>query len=175
MKRLYLLRHAKSSWELAGQLDYERDLTDRGRDDCKLIAGVIREHGVEPDLIICSGARRTRATLEGVAAGLPKDARVEFTDDLYRASLEKFLAVLQGIDSEARSVLVIGHNPSIHDVAVEIAAENDELERMAAKFPTCALAEFEFAGKWSKLSTDGAELKRFTTAKQLRKGERETI
>lgn len=175
MKRLQLLRHAKSSWELAGQLDYERGLTDRGRDDCALIAEFIREHGIEPDLIICSGARRTRATLEGVAPGLPKDARVEFTDDLYRASLEKFLAVLQDIDPEARSVMVIGHNPSIHDVGVEISAESDELVRMAAKFPTCALAEFEFHGKWSKLSTDDAELKRFTTAKQLRNGEKETI
>lgn len=175
MKRLYLLRHAKSSWELAGQLDYERGLTERGESDCKLIAGVMKQHGIAPDVVVCSGARRTRETLEGVAGALNKNTPVEFTDDLYRADVSDFLGVLQNIDPDADSALVIGHNPSIHDTAVEIAADGDQLERMAAKFPTCAIAELSFKGKWSKLGADDAELTAFVTPKQLRKGEKETI
>ncbi len=175
MKHLYLLRHAKSSWELGGQLDYERGLTERGESDCELIAGVMKQRGIAPDVVVCSGARRTRETLEGVAGALSKKTPVEFTDDLYRADVSDFLGVLQNIDADAGSALVIGHNPSIHDTAVEVASGGEELERMAAKFPTCAIAELTFKGKWSKLGADDAELIAFVTPKQLRKGEKETI
>ena len=65
MKHLYLLRHAKSSWKLAGQLDYERGLTERGLNDCELIAELILEREITPDFIYCSGARRARDTLQG--------------------------------------------------------------------------------------------------------------
>ena len=57
MRRLYLLRHAKSSWELAGQLDYDRGLTERGRNDAKLIAGQIESRGIAPRLVICSAKK----------------------------------------------------------------------------------------------------------------------
>ncbi|MBJ7457772.1 MAG: histidine phosphatase family protein [Thermoleophilaceae bacterium] len=175
MRRLYLLRHAKSSWELAGQLDYERGLTERGWNDCELIAELMLEHGIEPDFIYCSGARRARDTLKAVAHALPNDAKVEFEDAIYRASTKDLLDVLRGVPKKRRSVLLVGHNPSIHDLAVAIARESVGLERVAAKFPTAALAEFEYDGNWSELAADTVDLANFTTPKQLRVGERETL
>lgn len=175
MKRLYLLRHAKSSWELAGRLDYERGLTERGLNDCELIAELILERGIAPDFIYCSGARRARDTLQAVAHALPRDAKVEFEDAIYQASTKDLLDVLRGAPKKRESVLLVGHNPSIHDLSVEIARESEDLVRVAAKFPTAALAAFTYDGDWSDLATDTVELTQFTTPKQLRVGERETL
>lgn len=175
MRRLYLLRHAKSSWELAGQLDYDRGLTERGHNDAKLIAGQIESRGIAPGLVICSGAVRTRETLEEIAPSLPPSSIVQYDDALYQASTEDLFDVVRAIAPEHSSVMLIGHNPSTHDFAVEIASGGDELVRMAAKFPTCALAEFELADEWSAVGTDSAVLTAFTAPKQLRKGEHETL
>ncbi len=175
MRRLYLLRHAKSSWKLAGQLDYERGLTERGEDDLELISELIRENEIAPDFIFCSGARRARDTLKAVAKALPSDAQVEYTDAIYQASTRDLLLVLQGVPATYNSVLLVGHNPSIHDLSVEIARESEELVRLAAKFPTAALAEFEFDGEWAELAENSTGLTRFTRPKQLRHGDRETL
>lgn len=175
MRRLYLLRHAKSSWELAGQLDYERGLTERGEDDLELISGLIVEHGIAPDFVFCSGARRARDTLRGVMKALPSGAQVEYTDAIYQASAKDLLDVLRGVPTKYDAVLLVGHNPAMHDLSVEIARESEELVRVAAKFPTAALAEFEFDGDWADLGEDSVDITRFTRPKQLRHGDRETL
>lgn len=175
MHGLYVLRHAKSSWELAGELDYERGLTERGQTDTKLIAGVIEERGIAPTRVICSGARRARETLELVAPALPPKAEVTYDDRLYQATANKVAAVVREVDESTESLLLVGHNPSFHDFCVDIAGSGDELERLAAKFPTAALAEFELGGAWADLTSDSAALVGFTAPKQLRAGERETL
>lgn len=175
MHRLYVLRHAKSSWELAGELDYERGLTERGQTDTKLIAGVMEDRAIAPDLVICSGARRARETFEIVAPSLASDTDVRYDDRLYQATAMKVAAVVREVDEGTESVLLVGHNPSFHDFCVDIAGEGDELERLAAKFPTAALAEFEFDGAWAELKSDVARLTGFTAPKQLRVGEHETL
>jgi phosphohistidine phosphatase len=175
MHHLYLLRHAKSSWALAGELDYERGLTERGQTDCKLIAGEIEDRGIAPGLVICSGATRARETLDLVAPALPPETRIEYDDAVYQATVESLAGVLRKVPEQTESVMLVGHNPSIHDFAVDIAADGDELERLAAKFPTCALAEFEFDGGWAELGTDSATVTAFIAPKQLRVGEHETL
>jgi phosphohistidine phosphatase len=175
MKRLYLLRHAKSSWDLAGQLDFERGLTDRGWNDCELMAGLMEQRGIVPDIVICSGAKRARNTLKGIAKALPVNTLVEYEDSVYQASTNDLLDVLRHVPKKHESVLLIGHNPSFHDLAVEIGRESEELVRVAAKFPTAALAEFELTGDWADLGEDSANLTHFTRPKQLRAGERETL
>jgi phosphohistidine phosphatase len=175
MRRLYLLRHAKSSWELAGQLDYERGLTERGADDLVLISQLIRDHEIAPDFIFCSGARRARDTLKGVAKAMPSDAQVEYTDAIYQASARDLLMVLRGVPAKYNSVLLVGHNPAIHNLSVEIARESEELVRLAAKFPTAALAEFQLDCAWADVGADSAELMRFTRPKQLRVNEHESL
>ncbi len=168
MRHIYLLRHAKASWELAGELDYERGLTERGANDCVLMRGPVEALTPAPDLVICSGARRARETLDGVAAALPKDTVVEYDDRIYQATTDRLIDVLRGIDPGVEAVLMVGHNPSMHDLAVELAADGPELDAIAGKFPTAALAELEFEGEWSQVGGDCAQLGRFTRAKMLR-------
>lgn len=175
MHGLYVLRHAKSSWELAGELDYERGLTERGQSDTKSIASVIEERSIRPDLVICSGARRARETLELVAPALPPETPVEYDDRLYQATAIKVAKVVREVDEQVESLMLVGHNPSFHDFCVDIASSGEELERLAAKFPTAALAEFEISGAWSELKSDSADLVGFTAPKQLRAGEHETL
>jgi phosphohistidine phosphatase len=168
MKRLYLLRHAKSSWDLAGALDFERGLTDRGREDCAAIAELIHQRKIKPDLVLCSGARRARKTLEGISKALPAKVEVVYEDAIYQASIANLATVLSTVDEKYKSVLMVGHNPSFHDFAVDIAADGDALESIAAKFPTAALAEFELHGKWKKIGPDTATITHFTAPKSLR-------
>lgn len=168
MRHIYLFRHAKASWELAGELDYERALTERGAEDCDLMRGPIGELAARPDLVLCSGARRARETLDGVAPALPKDAVVTYDDRIYQATTDRLIEVLREIDPDVSAVLLVGHNPSMHDLAVELAADGPELDAMAGKFPKAALAELEFDGEWAEVGTDCARLTRFTRAKALR-------
>lgn len=175
MHSLYVLRHAKSSWELAGELDYERGLTERGLTDAKLIAGEIERRKIAIDLVICSGATRARETLTGIAPALDPQTPIEYDDRLYQATAMKVASVVREVPETVGSLLIVGHNPSFHDFAVDIAREGDELERLAAKFPTAALAEFELDGTWADLKSDSARLSAFTAPKQLRVGEHETL
>ncbi len=168
MRHIYLLRHAKASWELAGELDYERGLTERGTEDCVLMRGPIEALSPAPGLVLCSGARRARETLDGVAPALPKDAVVEYDDRIYQATTDRLIEVLRGVDPAVDAILLVGHNPSMHDLAVELAADGPELDAIAGKFPTAALAELEFEGEWSEVGTDSARLAGFTRAKKLR-------
>ncbi|MFT4050014.1 MAG: histidine phosphatase family protein [Solirubrobacterales bacterium] len=169
MRRLYLLRHAKASWELAGDLDYGRGLTERGFADCELMRGPIKKLPAAPELVLCSGARRARETLDGVAPALPKDTRIEYDDRIYQASVERLIKVLREVPSETGAVLMVGHNPSMHDVAVELAADGPELDGMAGSFPKAALAVLEFEDPWTELASDSAELTQFIRPKTLRK------
>jgi phosphohistidine phosphatase len=168
MPQLLLLRHAKSSWELGGDLDWERGLTERGADDLKLVTTYMAGRGLAPDLILCSTARRARESLKGIATVLPPGAIAEFTDAIYQATAVELLGLLQSVGGEPNSVLMVGHNPSMHDLAVDLADGTGDLSGMAGKFPTAALAEFEFGGPWDKLDSGGAALTAFTRPKQLR-------
>lgn len=168
MKRLALLRHAKASWELAGQLDYERGLTERGVSDCALARELITARGIEPELVLCSGARRARETLENVAAALPSSATITYEDAIYQADAERLFEVLAQVENSQRSVMLIGHNPSMHDFAVELAAGDDRIDELAGAFPTAAIAEFAFEGDWSDLSAGSARLVSFARPEDAR-------
>lgn len=168
MRHLYLLRHAKASWKLAGELDYERGLDSDGVADCKLMRGPVAELPKAPDLILCSGARRTRETLDGVAKVLPKSAVVEFDDRIYQASAPRLIDVLREVDPKVKAVMLIGHNPSIHDLAVELAAGGPALEEIAGSFPKGALAELKIKCEWPEVGDNCAKIAAFTRPKQLR-------
>lgn len=162
MNKLQLLRHADASWELAGELDFERQLSERGRAQCRLMQPVLAALEPAVDLVICSGARRTRETLAGIAEALPASVQIQYEDAVYGASVPELLTILHAVAPERRSVLLIGHNPTMHDLAVEVAADGPELAAMAGRFPKCALAELEFDAAWPQLAADSARLAKFT-------------
>jgi phosphohistidine phosphatase len=167
MKRLFLLRHAKSSWDDAGLADHDRPLASRGRRASALIAEHLRRNRIRPVLVLCSSARRTRETLEGVRQALgPVEVRVE--RGLYGASSEHLLQRLREVPDGVESVMLVGHQPAIQELAVNLAAEGSELKGLRAKFPTAALATLTFACEWRELGTDGAELVAYVKPKQLK-------
>lgn len=168
MRHLYLFRHAKASWVLAGELDYERGLTERGFEDCAVMREPIERLDPAPELVLCSGARRARETLEGVASALPKRTVVEYDDRIYEASVATLVEVMQGVGPEVSAAMIVGHNPSMHDLAVELAQDGPELQAMAGSFPKAALAELQIEGEWSKVGENCASLTQFVRPKDLR-------
>jgi phosphohistidine phosphatase len=158
MKRLYLLRHAKSSWKDTSLPDHDRPLAGRGRRAAKAIARHMREHGVAPKLVLCSTARRARETLDRIKSALGSPT-VRVESDLYAASAPALLERLRCLPDTVESVMVIGHNPGLQELALELARPASAASELAAKYPTGALATLAFdASSWQELGRDTAEL-----------------
>ena len=151
MSRLYLLRHAKSSWDDPALADHDRPLAPRGRKAAKAIGAYLHEHDIEPELVLCSSAARTRQTLERV--GLTG----QIEDTLYGAGASALLARLHEVPDDVASVMLIGHNPGMQQLAFDLAGLDD-------KFPTAALATLECDG-WSDL--ERAELVDYVKPRDL--------
>ena len=167
MRRLDLLRHAKSSWDDPGLSDRERPLAPRGERAAKAMAVHLTEIGVRYEVVLCSSARRTRQTLEHLGPAL-RGAEVSIEDELYAASARQLLERLHLLPGPAASVLVLAHNPGLHDLAVELAARGDDLGRLRQKYPTCALATLAFDGPWPELAAGRAILAGYVTPRDLR-------
>jgi phosphohistidine phosphatase len=158
MKRLYLLRHAKSSWKDTSVLDHDRPLAGRGRRAAKAIARHLREQGIEPDLVLCSTARRARETLDRIESALGTGP-VQVEDDLYAASAPALLERLRSVPDTVESVMVIGHNPGLQDLALGLARPSPRVHEIATKYPTAALATLTSpVSSWHELDRDTAEL-----------------
>ena len=168
MHSLYLIRHAKSSWSDPTLPDQERPLARRGRRDAKRIARHLLRLGIMPELVLCSPAQRTRETLELVRPALGTTATVRLEAELYAASAETLLERLRAVPEEVASVMLIGHNPGLHDLALLLASAGTELERLEAKFPTAALATLTLPrATWRRLSQADAVLAAYVVPKQL--------
>ena len=169
MKVLYLLRHAKWSWDDPVLVDHERPLSPRGRRAAARIAEHLNSEGIRPALVLCSSSRRTRQTLELVAAALP-DVPRQVEADLYRADAGSLLRRLQQLPDTAGSVLLVGHNPGLQDLALALAGGGDSetLARLRAKTPTGALATLAApVTRWRDLRPRGAELVAFVVPRGL--------
>jgi phosphohistidine phosphatase len=162
---LYLLRHAKSSWDEPGLRDHERPLAPRGRKAGKKLARYLRDEGIRPELVLCSSARRTQETLGRILPALGEPVAVEIEDRLYGAGSEDLLARLRELPEDVGSALVIGHNPGLQDLALRLAPAEP---RLAEKFPTGALASVALAGPWARLGETPVELTAFVVPRELR-------
>jgi phosphohistidine phosphatase len=170
MKQVFLLRHAKSSWDDPELADHDRPLAPRGRRAAKAIAEHLGREGIVPELVLCSPARRARETLGRIAPALGDDVRVEVEEELYGASADGLLERLRALDDDIGSVMLVGHNPAIEELALSLAGSGDELPAMRKKYPTAALATLAFDGRWRDLEPGSAELTDFVKPKQLAKG-----
>jgi phosphohistidine phosphatase len=172
MRQLLLLRHAKSSWEDPKLTDHDRPLDPEGQSAAASVRGAIERLGLKPQLVLVSSARRTRQTLE-LLEPLPGTPRILRTSDLYLASPRQILDQLANVPPETASILVIAHNPGLHDLAMmltgahAISLGRPGSRRLARGFPTAALAAFSVAGTWRSLP-DGARLIRFLTPQDLK-------
>ena len=165
MRQLLLMRHAKSAWDDPELPDHARPLNARGRRAAHAMAAAMRDLGLAPDVVLVSSSRRTLQTLEALAP-LPDSPIISPMDELYLAHWESLLHHVRGVPETARSVLLIGHNPGLHELAVALAgpaaaARGGDAKRLAEGYPTGALAEFTVALPWRLLDSGGARLVRF--------------
>ena len=171
MLALTLLRHAKSSWDDPDLADHERRLSKRGTKAAKRIGRYIAQAELAPDLIICSDAIRARATLALVLDQLePPPPSVIITGDLYLAAPETILQTLRNSAGDARHVMVIGHNPGLHALALSLPmrSNGDSLADIAMKFPTAALAHLIFdQTDWADVGPATGHLARYVTPRSL--------
>ncbi len=169
MHQLLLLRHAKSSWDGPAIADRDRPLNRRGERAAAAVGRAMSELDLIPGLILASPSRRTMQTLAALAP-FPGHVRIETPAALYLAEVPQMLAMLRDLGESEAGVLVIGHNPGLHELAVTLigdSAPTADAERLARRFPTAALAEFAIPGRWRALAPGGGRLVRFLLASDL--------
>ena len=168
--RLILLRHAKAEKAEAGQRDHTRRLNARGRDEAPVIGAYMARHGLVPDRALVSTSARTRETWERVATELSARPQVINEERLYNAGSEAILALVKETEPAVRTLLLVGHNPGLHDLARLLIATGDveARERLNENLPTSGLAVIDFAGKdWRKVHAHGGRLERFVSPRSL--------
>jgi len=164
-----LLRHAKSD-RPSDVPDEERPLNERGEAAVRRMGGYMARHRLIPDLVLCSPARRTRDTLAEMTPQWPSGIAVLFEERLYAVPANTILAVIRGQPNEVASLLVIAHNPGLHEAAELLTASGDvaQRERLREKFPTGALAVIDFAvAAWAKVHDHSGRLDRFVTPRSI--------
>jgi phosphohistidine phosphatase len=168
MHQLHLLRHAKSSWDDDAD-DHERPLNKRGREAARLIGETLPKAIGALDLVLCSSALRTRETAALALAGFGTAPQVLYEDGLYLASQVKLLRRLCRLDEGVGSVMVIGHNPGLHELALALAAPGSAGYALLAegKFPTGVRASFAVATRWSEIDGARHPLVDYVTIKSL--------
>ena len=168
MNMLHLLRHAKSSTKEDVD-DYERPLSRRGRKTARRIGRNLSAKLRAIDLVLCSSACRTRETLDLVLDEFSPATRTSIEDGLYLASREKLTARLGRLDARDVNVLLIGHNPGLHELAVALADKNSPgFQALASgKFPTAARVSFRVPADWSVLGSSRHELIGYVTPESL--------
>lgn len=175
IKTLFLLRHAKSSWDDPTLEDFDRPLAKRGREAAPLMGQEMARRGWLPDLAVVSSSLRTRQTWDLVAPQLSRDIAVTFDETIYEAPAGRILAAIRKVPAQVATLVVVGHNPGFESLAEMLAAPESDREAMAAmrqKFPTGALARFSCAGEqagsgWTELGPGGGVLTDFLTPRGL--------
>jgi phosphohistidine phosphatase len=170
MLTLSLLRHAKSSWSDPRLKDFERPLNERGETAAPRMGAFMARRGIRPDLILCSTAVRARQTLNLVLPHLKGAPELIYEDALYLASSATMLKRLHKVGAEVSHAMIVGHDPGMHTMAVELAGSGSpgDLGRLAEKFPTAGLAVIVFdVDAWRAVHWGGGRLKLFTAPKRL--------
>lgn len=140
MRQLVLLRHAKAAANSDTGEDFDRPLAQRGQDDALVVGKALKDAGADPELVLVSAARRTRETWALIAPNFPH-AKVEFRQELYLAEAADLLQAAE--EAEVERVMVVSHNPGLHELASRLARGMSALEsKLRAKYPTCAASIF---------------------------------
>lgn len=170
VRRLLLLRHTKSSWRDEALPDIERPLAPRGRRAAPAIGVYLRDHAMIPDLVLVSTAQRTRETWQLINLMFADAPTVRYDEKLYLADADDILKRIAKAPASAGTVMVVGHNPGLQELAVALydGGEAIDFNRLKAKFPTGGLAIYEFdVDRWSDLRVKSGRLVGFTAPRDL--------
>ncbi|MTI45272.1 phosphohistidine phosphatase [Roseibium hamelinense] len=171
MLELMLLRHAKSDWNDASLKDTDRPLNSRGRSSARIMAAYLHSHSLHPDLILCSSAQRTRETLSRLTNVFQHDFDIVIRKELYDQHMNgSYTSFIRAEGGAAKRVMVLAHNPATEETASELFGTGDEAlqTELQTKFPTAALAVFEFPiDTWKHLQPGTGTLTRFVKPRDL--------
>lgn len=163
MKTLFILRHAKSSWDFPDLSDFERPLNKRGKKAAPFMGKLMQEKNLVPDLIISSPAERAKQTAKLVRESAEFDVETRFDERIYEASSHSLMYLVSEIDDEADSVMIVGHNPGFENLAGVLSGER-------YRMPTAALAVIDLEIKnWSDIAANCGNLREFLMAKEQMK------
>ncbi len=169
MRRLMLLRHAKTERAVPGERDRDRKLMKRGRSDAPVIGAYMAHHGLTPDLALVSPAKRAQETWALVASAFAKPPRTVSDERIYNASPEALIAVI-GEARKAHTLLLIGHNPGLQDLATQLiaAGDVDMREQLKEKLPTSGLVVIDLpVDDWALLHPHAGRLERFVSPRLI--------
>ena len=170
MRRLMLLRHAKSDWSTPGQRDHERPLNARGRESAAKMGAYMVRHALIPDLIVGSTAKRVVETLDLLLAAFEQEPRKVSEGAVYEAAPHALLDVVKETPRAVHNLMMVGHNPGLGELAGLLIAsgEVEARQRLLEKFPTAGLAVIDFAlDDWAKLHPRAGRLDRFVVPRTL--------
>jgi phosphohistidine phosphatase len=169
MKRLTLLRHAKSTWDDPVARDFDRPLNRRGRKAARRVGEEMRALGLTFDAAIASPALRVKETLVEVEAGYGRSLSVRYEDPVYLASVQTLLEIVRGAGDEVESLLLAGHNPGMESLAIALSRGSPLRDDLAVKYPTGTLAElvFDDAESWREVGPGAGRLDRFIRPRDL--------
>ncbi|HVF29735.1 MAG TPA: histidine phosphatase family protein [Pyrinomonadaceae bacterium] len=153
MKTLFVLRHAKSSWEDPDLADFDRPLNDRGNRAAPFMGEVMRQRDLEPEVILSSPAVRARETARLVKENGDIEARIVFDERIYEASVHTLRQVASAVDEKFRSVMVVGHNPGMEGIVRYLTGLREAM-------PTASLAIIDLdISNWSELAPETGTLR----------------
>ena len=170
MKTIFLLRHAKSSWDDNSVPDHDRPLNDRGRAAAPRIGAYMRHAGYLPDLVLCSTATRTRQTLDAVLSEWEVEPVFDFEESLYLADPGEMLDLVRSVPDTVEVVLLVAHNPGTGMLAAALTGDGapERIHLMRAKFPTAGLAIIELSvDRWKDTVSGCGSLKEFIRPRDL--------
>ena len=162
MKEIYVLRHAKSSWDNSNLSDFDRPLADRGISDAKKMSNFLKDMNIKIDKVLCSSAIRAKETFDLTADGFNFEIdKATYSDKLYFGDTTTIIQDLKELDESLNNILIVGHNPTLHYL-VEILT-NESINR----FTTCNLATISHNGEWVSLNSQQCSLKSLIRPKEL--------
>ena len=163
MKKLLLLRHAKSSWDDASLADFDRPLNGRGRRAAPLMGDFMREKQLRPDLVISSPAARARETVALVLEAARLETELRYDERIYEATVGRLLEVISEIGDDKQEVMLVGHNPGFENLLERLTGES-------LRVPTAALARVALdADGWTDAGARGGRLEWLVKPKELAK------
>ncbi len=153
MKKLYIIRHSKSSWSSSAKSDFDRPLNKRGLRDAPFMGKVLKQQDVKPDLILSSPAKRAKKTAIFISHKLNyKEDDIVFDEDLYLSSVEEILEIISEVNSDINTLFIIAHNPGVTNFVNRFS--KDKIENL----PTTGVYKMEFdISSWEELKEDKAE------------------
>jgi phosphohistidine phosphatase len=170
MRRLLLLRHAKAERSRPGERDHDRRLAERGRRDAPKLGAYMAKHGYLPDHVVVSTSARTRETWSLVAETMSGKPKVVFDERIYESTPHALLQVIKETGPRVHTLLMIGHNPSMQELAVQLIATGDieTRQRLQEGLPTSGLAIIEFAvDRWDRVHAQAGRLEHFITPRSI--------